>query len=180
MLTITVPGIELYDETLKEFTTVGDVDLELEHSLVSLSKWESIYKKPFLANKEMTDAEVYGYIQAMCLNSKISPEVIFRLTKGNLEDINTYINDKMTATWFNDPPNQRRSNEIITSELIYYWMISFNIPIQCESWHLGRLLTLIRIFQIKNSKPTKMSRSEMADRRHAANAQRRAQLGSRG
>jgi hypothetical protein len=180
MLSITVPGVELYDEKLKEFTTVGDVDLELEHSLVSLSKWESVYKKPFLGNKEMSTEEVYGYIQAMTLDPKISPEVFFRLTKENLEAINQYIEDKMTATWFNDHPTTRPSTEVITSELIYYWMISFNIPIQCESWHLGRLLTLIRIFQIKNSKPTKMSRSEMADRRRTANAQRKAQLGTRG
>lgn len=180
MLTITIPGTELYDEVTEEFTTTGDVTLELEHSLVSLSKWEAIFEKPFLGSETKTSEEVISYIKAM-VTSKNPPEEIFhRLSQKNFDDVNRYIDAKMSATWFNEPKTTSRSREIITAELIYYWMIAFNIPIEFEHWHLNRLFTLIKICNLKQQKPKKMSRSEILAQNRQLNEQRRAQLGTRG
>jgi hypothetical protein len=180
VLTIVVPGDEFFNEEKQEFTTRGDVTLDLEHSLVSLSKWESIFEKPFLAPGEKTTEEVLGYIKAMTLTPNIPPEIFSRLSKDNLEQINKYIEAKMTATWFRDSRNVPRNREIITSELIYYWLIMFNIPFEVENWHLNRLFTLIRICNVKNQKPKKMSPGEIAKRNRELNAQRRSQLGTAG
>lgn len=181
MLRLIVPGKEMYDEEKQEFTTtVGEFVLELEHSLVSLSKWESIYEKPFLGVEEKTNVEVLGYIRAMILTPNVPEEVFSRLSKENIEAVNTYLNAKMTATWFSEAPGAPKSRDVITSELIYYWLTVFSIPFEVETWHLNRLFTLIRICNIKQSKPQKMSRAEAAARQRELNAQRKAQLGSKG
>jgi hypothetical protein len=180
MLMIVVPGIELFDDTNQEFTTQGDVVLELEHSLVSLSKWESIYEKPFLGEGEKTTEEVLGYVKAMTLTPKVPEEIFHKLSEENVTAINEYIDAKMTATWFNDAPGAPKSREVITSEVIYYWLIAFQIPFECERWHLNRLFTLIRVCNIKQAKPEKMSRAEIAARNRELNAQRRAQWGTQG
>lgn len=182
MLTIIVKGDELFNEETQEFFSEDDVVLELEHSLASLSKWESKFKKPFLATTEKTDEEVKGYIEAMTLSSNFSQGVFSRLTPENLNEINEYIASPYSATTFTEYGNHRgpRSSEIITSELIYYWMTIYNIPFECEHWHLNRLFALLRIANIKNSKEKKMSRSEAAAQQRSLNAQRKAQLGTRG
>ena len=179
MLKIVVPGIEMFDEDTEEFSTHGDTILELEHSLVSLSKWESKYEKPFLGKTEKTSEEVIGYIKAMCL-TEVPEEIFLKLSEGNLKDINDYIDARMTATWFHDPPGAPQSRDVITAELIYYWMITFQIPFECENWHLNRLFTLIRVCNIKQAKPKKMSRGEIAARNRELNAQRKKQLGTKG
>jgi len=180
MLVIKVPGIELFDEVLQVFVNAEEFVLELEHSLVSLSKWESKFEKPFLGSEEKTDEEVFAYIEAMILTEEYPSDVLTRLTKENIQQINEYIESKMTATWFNDKQKPKKSNEVITAELIYYWMISFNIPIEFQHWHLNRLFTLIKIFSVKNAPKEKMSKRDLLARNRELNERRKAELGTTG
>src|SRR5262252_653491 len=160
MLKLIIPGDEYFNQEDETFETVGDVELELEHSLVSLSKWESKFKKPFLSDKPKSAQEIYWYIDAMIITPIYPDDALTRLTKQNIDQINTYIESTESATTFGEMPERKGKGEIITSELIYYWMVAFNIPFECEYWHLNRLFALIRICNIKNSKPKKMSARE--------------------
>jgi len=180
MLVIKVLGqestIDLPDGST-EFVVVGGFDLELEHSLAALSKWESQYEKPFLTLDEKTSEEIFDYIRAMAIRPDVPAEVFLGLTAEHLEQINKYINKKQTATWFSDKQPQEKSTEVITSELIYYWMDILNIPSDRERWHLNRLFTLIKIHSLKQQKPTKMSRDEALAEQRRLNAQRRKEFG---
>ena len=181
MLQITIPSTELWDENKQEFVTIKEQVLQLEHSLVSVSKWEAKWCKVFLSKKEKTYEETIDYIKCMTITQNVNPDVYKYLTKENIDKINEYILAPMTATWFSDEKgNSSGSREQITSELIYYWMISFNIPFECQKWHLNRLLTLIRVCSIKNKDPKKMSRREIMSRNAALNAARKKQLNTRG
>ena len=179
MLEIIIPGLELYNEETNEFTCYDDVKLELEHSLVSISKWESKWCKPFLDGKDKTLDEIVDYVRCMTISDNIESNVYDRLTEENLVVINEYIGRPMTATTFN---NEKKSTgrEIITSEIIYYWMVSFNIPFECQYWHLNRLLTLIKVCNVKNNPPKKMSQKEILARNKALNDARKRELGTRG
>ena len=183
MLTITVPiSPEGWDDDKQEFVEPKTKILQLEHSLVSLSKWESKWHKPFFSKKELTGEEMLDYIRCMTLTKNVDPEVYNHLTEENVKAVKDYIDDPMTATTFSENRNQKKSREIVTSELIYYWMVAYQIPFECQKWHLNRLITLTRICGIKNQPPSKnkTSQRELANRYAAMNRQRRAQLHSKG
>lgn len=183
MLTIVVPGpdeTEMFDEKSQEFINQGDMSINLEHSLISLSKWECIYEKPFLSSKDKTSEDVLSYIKCMCITRNVPEELFLRLSEDNITEIKEYIDAKMTATWFNEALGAPKSREVTTAELIYYWMIVFQIPFECEKWHLNRLFTLIRVCNNKQEKPKKMSRSELNARNRELNARRREELKTTG
>lgn len=183
MLQIIVPGIELFDEKLGEFTTTKSQTLSLEHSLVSVSKWESTWHKPFISKDKKTNEETIDYIRCMTITQNVDPTVYSCLTQQNINDVNKYIEDPMTATWFTerkDIPKPTSNREQITSELIYYWMIALEIPMDCQRWHLNRLFTLIRICNLKNKPAKKQSKRETLSNNAAINAARKRQLGTSG
>lgn len=181
MLTIIVPAVESFDEVKQVFINAEEVTLELEHSLFSLSKWESTWEKPFLGPAEKTNEEVLGYVKAMTITPNIPPEVYHRLSVQNMNQINEYIDAKMSATWFTDKPKGPASREVITAEIIYYWMTSLNIPLEWEHRHLTQLFTLIKVINQKNDpKPKKMSQRELMQRNRELNAKRKAELQTRG
>lgn len=171
---------EGWDEAKQEFVAPKTVTLQMEHSLVSLSKWESKWCKAFLSNKEKTVEETIDYFKCMTLTKNVDPEVYSKFSQSNIAEINKYIEAPMTATYFSKNKNQKTSKDVVTSELIYYWMISLNIPFECQKWHINRLLTLIQVCNIKNQPPKKMSKREILSQNAALNAARRQQLNSRG
>ena len=180
MLKITIPAFEGWDEERQEFVDFKEQKLQLEHSLVSLSKWESKWCKPFLTNDAKTSEETIDYIRCMTLTQNVDPDIYMRLTNENIKQINDYISAPMTATWFSDDSKGSRSREQITSELIYYWMIALTIPFECQKWHLNRLLTLIKVCNVKNAPPKKLSQNEIMSRNRALNEARRKALKSKG
>lgn len=181
MLKIVVPAWEDYDPVKQEFRSGKATTLKMEHSLVSLSKWEARHCKPFLGREELTQEELLDYAQCMTHRSQeIDPEVFKHLTEANWKEILDYIHAPMTATTISNKQNRKMSREIITSEIIYYWMISLEIPMECQKWHLNRLLTLIDVVGIKNQPSKKMSKKDAAARYHSVNAARRAKHHSRG
>lgn len=173
MLTITVPGKELWDEKAQEFYYTESAVLDLEHSLASLSKWEELFKKPFLTSDTRSDEEAIGYIKAMTLTPNVSGEVYERLSEENFSAIAAYMNDSRTATWFNDTPGGSRNSQTLTSELIYYWMYSAGIDKAHEHDHLSRLLTLLRVFGAQNGPKKKVPEREAASERARLNAERK-------
>jgi len=181
MLVIVVEGKELFDDETQEFQKTEGFVLTLEHSLASVSKWESKYQKPFLESDDKTSDEILDYIMFMGAGENIPRILVNQLTHENLIEINQYIESPYSATTFGSLPKQQAyRGEVITSELIYYWMVAFNIPFECEHWHLNRLFALVRICNIKNSPQKKMPRHEVAQRNRDLNAQRKAELGTKG
>lgn len=170
---------EGFDETTNEFVALDVVVLRLEHSLVSLSKWESKHEIPFLDKKERTREQVLDYIRMMNLDEEFPEGVLEKLQAEHFNQIDEYINAKMTATTIRDEAKSH-SNQIITSELIYYWMVAMSIPFECQHWHLTRLLTLIQVVNAKNAPPKKMSAADRAAENRRLNAERRARTGSKG
>lgn len=179
MLQITVPAGTLWDERIEEFVSIKEQTLQLEHSLVSLSKWESKWHKPFLSDTDKTLEETIDYIRCMTITQNVKPEVYMFISKENVDQIYEYINDPMTATTFNDL-DKAFNREIITAEIIYYWMISLNIPLECQKWHLNKLITLIKVISIKNAPPKKLGKQAYMDRMRQLNDARRKELNTKG
>lgn len=180
MLHITIPAVELYDEKKCEFVYIKEQTLQLEHSLVSISKWESKWNKSFLFAKDKTDEEMLDYIKCMTITQNVNPQLYEYIPLECVEQIRDYIYAPMTATVFGKTKNNKPNSEIVTAELIYYWMIALNIPLECQKWHLNRLFTLIRVCSIKNQPDKKMSKRELMSRNAALNEARRKKLNSKG
>ena len=179
MLQLVVPNLEVYDDGKSEFIIKKGQILQVEHSLVSIAKWESKWNKPFLTNKAKTIEETIDYIKCMTITQNVLPYIYSQITNENVNQVSEYIALPMSATWFTNEDNTP-SKEIITSEIIYYSMIAYNIPFECQKWHLNRLLTLIRVCKKKNDKPKKMSRTEIVNRNRELNNKRRQQSNSKG
>ena len=180
MLQITIPAIELWDERIQEFVTRKEQTLQLEHSLVSVSMWESKWCKPFLGKGEKTNEEVRDYIQCMTLTQNVDPTAYNYLTNENYKQINEYIQAPMTATTFREEKQSNGGVKIVTAEVIYSWMFSLQIPMECQNWHLNRLMTQIRACSAMNQTPKKMSKREAMSQNAALNAARRQRLNSKG
>lgn len=180
MLKIRVPGQEFFDEENEIFVEVGSIELELEHSLASISKWESIWEKPFLGPDDKTSEETISYIECMIVTEDFPKDVVFKFSKENFQDINAYIDSKMSATWFAKLPGKGTNREVVTAEIVYYWMLTLQIPMECQYWHIGRLFTLIRVVNEKNAPKKKMSKREALAKQRALNEQRLAMYNTNG
>ena len=180
MLQLTIPATELWDESNEMFLYTEEQTLELEHSLVSLSKWEAKWHKPFLTKEDKTIDETIDYIKCMTLTENVDETVYRLLNNEHLKKINEYIEDPMSATTIKELQRGKRNGEQVTSELIYYWMTALNIPVEYERWHLNRLFTMIRVCNIKNQPPKKMGKRAVMNQNRALNEARRQQYNTKG
>lgn len=180
MLLLSIVVTEDFDEATHEFVGADTVEVELEHSLVSLSKWESKWEKPFLNEDEKTKEELLDYIKMMFLGELPPEKVLSAISPDNIKEIEEYINAKMTATWFSEDETPSAFRAVVTAEIIYYWMIALAIPFECQHWHLNRLMTLIKVCNIKNQPRKNMSQSEAGAMQRALNQERRKASGSSG
>lgn len=180
MLKIVIPETEQWDEKNQVFVITKEQTLELEHSLATLSKWESKWHKAFLSKQDKTDEEILDYIKCMTLTQNVNPEVYNCLTNEHMAQIEAYINDPMTATTFSEDKHGKPNREVVTAEVIYHWMTTLNVPDRYDEWHLNRLITFIRVCNIKNQPPKKMGTKATASHYAALNAARRKQYNSRG
>lgn len=174
-LEITIPAGRLYDEANRKFITIPKpTTLVLEHSLISLTKWESKWHKPFLNERyKKTFEETIDYIRCMTLNKGVDPRVYYGLTQENIAEIQAYIDDPMTATTIKEDPRKKSNGTYVTNEVIYYWLTALQIPFDpCERWHLNRLITFVKVCDEKNKPPKKMKNGELATRNHALNEAR--------
>lgn len=181
MLFLEIPEALYFDDLTLTFTTYKKETLQLEHSLVSVSKWESIWRKSFLSTDQKTIEEMIDYVRCMTITQNVNPDVYTRITPQLLEKVNAYILDEPVATWFTEAQGAPKSREVITSEIIYYWMIALTIPFDpCQKWHLNRLIALIRVCSIKNQPPKKMNKKDALAKRSALNQARRAKGHTKG
>ena len=180
MLQVVIPGREFFDPRTNEFITINETKLVLEHSLVSVSKWEAKWKKPFIGRTAKTHEESIDYIRCMTITQNVDPIVYSAIPDDVFDTVNAYTDDPMTATWFNSNDKGKPNREVITSEIVYYWMIAMNIPPEYQKWHFNRLLTLIRVCNVKNAPKKKMSKKEILKRNRELNAARRKELNTAG
>lgn len=180
MLIIECQPNTLWNEQTEEFIETPKCTLKLEHSLLSISKWESIHHKPFLSTAQKTWEETISYIECMTINRDVPKPVYLALTNDDIDSINDYIADSHTATTIKNQNGKGHSREIITSELIYYWMVAQGIPFECEKWNLNRLMMLIDICAIKSTPDKKMSKQSIMAQNRALNKARQARSGHKG
>ena len=183
MLSITIPSSECWDPYKEEFIQIKETTLQMEHSLLSVAKWESKWHKAFLGIEQKTDEELRDYFRCMTLTQNVDPALFRVIDVNTAKQIEQYIEDPMTGTTFNDHLKEgqsRRPKEIVTAELIYYWMITYQIPFECQRWHFNRLMMLIRVCDERNKPKKKMRKGDIARRNRSLNAARRARMGTKG
>lgn len=188
MLKITIPSREYFDDDKQMFIKVKGAEITLEHSLLSLFKWEQKWKKPFLKEGyKKTFEETIDYIRCMTLTPNIDPDIYYNLDQKTVEKIGEYINDPHTATTFNEPKKDGEAKKKVTAtetaETIYCSMVMAGIPFECQKWHVNNLLTLIKVYNVKNDgdgKKKKHSKGDIAKNRAAINAQRLKKYGTKG
>ena len=181
MLQIIIPSVEYWDEINNRFITTKEQTIQLEHSLISIAKWEAKHKIVFLSkHTKKTNEQTLDYIRCMTITQNVDPIVYFNLSEENLRIIDEYITDPHTATTFSHDPKGGGNRDVLSAELLYYYMIAHNIPLEFQKWHLNRLITLIRVCSMKNESPKKRSRNELLSRNAALNAARRKQLNTQG
>lgn len=180
MLKVVIKGRELWDEKTGEFIVVKDMTLQMEHSLISMAKWESKWHKPFLNSDNKTEEEMIDYIRCMTITQNVDQSIFYGLSESNIAQIKKYMEDPMTATWFSDKQNPKSRQKVVTAELIYYWMIALGIPLEWEKRHLNRLLTLIRVCNLENSPKKKMKKGDIYKQNAALNQARMQSLGTSG
>ena len=181
MLRLTIPSGEYFDEETQEFNFAEETTILLEHSLVSLARWETHWNKPFLSKEKKTKEELIDYVKCMTMTPNVNKDVYDNINDLHLAKVSEYINEPMTATTFREDRSMKHSRDIVTAEIIYYWMVALQIPFDpCERWHLNRLLTLVRVCNIKNQPQKKgVGRDDLA-RRSKLNAERKKRLGTKG
>ena len=180
MLKLTIPESEYWDPVKEEFLYEPPFNLSLEHSLVSVSKWESKYHTPFIGSQHTQD-QILDYVKFMTLTQNVPEKVYNRITESIMQKIMDYITDTMTATTFVESNKKRMGYQVLTSEEIYYCMVRYGIPFECQKWHLNRLLALIRVCNEKNNEDSnKMSKKDIYTQNHELNRQRREKLNSLG
>lgn len=182
-LLVTIPENEYWNSKTEEFINTKETTIKIEHTLATVASWESRWKKPFLSDKPMTAFEFRDYVKRMTIGEKPDDEVYRSLTQENIKEIEAYMADKMTATWFKEKEGAAKKGmpgKVITAEIIYYYMIELGIPFECENWHLNRLMTLIRVCSEKNTPAKKMSKKDVLSQYANLNAARRAKLGTKG
>ena len=180
MLTLKIDDDYRWDEDKEEFVLIPGMELHLEHSLRSISKWEARRNKPFLSDKPKTAGEMLDYVYCMCTDEGVNPAVFATLSAKQFETIQEYINSPMTATWFSNREQAHRRGRVVTSELVYCWMSSFGIDWEAQDWHFNRLMTLIRVCSEENKPPKKMPKAKAAAQQRALNAKRLKQHSARG
>lgn len=180
MLKIEIPDREIWNSKTNTFSVIKGASICLEHSLVSISKWESKYHKPFISKEPKTHEEIVYYIKCMTITQNVKEDVYAILTNQNMEDITKYIEDPMTATKIEKTNQSKANSQFLTSELIYYYMVAYQIPFECQRWNLNRLFVLINICNEKNKNPKKYSKKEILSRNAALNKARKEKLGTKG
>jgi len=181
MLRLVIPATELFDEAKQEFVSSKEQVLQLEHSLVSLSKWESKWLKPFLTKENKTREESIDYIRCMTLTQNVPENTYNSITMKIIDEVSDYIEAPMSATILPKDDKKGTSHEQVTAELIYYWMVALNVPFDpCQKWHLNRLLMLINVCNIKSNPKKKMSKKEIISRNKKLNDERRAKYNTKG
>lgn len=176
MLEIHIPELEFYDESNNEFFTRKPLDVSLAHSLISISKWEGIWKKAYFPSSYQEGLqgglEELSYVECMIIG-KTPSYVPMYLLQNHKRELHEYINDTQTATTLHQLGPRKGVTPTITSELIYYWMIKFGIPFECQRWHVSRLLALIEVCNNKeNAKGNKMNPVDSARYRYELNKKR--------
>lgn len=182
MLKLFLPSREIWDDKKEEFSTIGGYEVELEHSLYTMAAWEAKWKVGFTNKQGLTQKQLFDYITTfMCQTPDVPKSAWLTINDEIVKKIQEYMEDPCTATKINSHAvNKPKKRETVTAEILYCQMFQLGIPLECEHWHLNRLMTLIEVCAIKNSPPKKMSRKEVAALQQKQNAAMRAKLGSKG